>query len=70
MAAAGLVTTLVGELQDIRYARPRETAAVAPEHADVVVGVKVRLGERGLRRRTWPPRSTRRCEAAELAGVR
>jgi dihydroorotase len=44
VAAAGLVTTLVGELHDIRYARPREAAAVIAEHRDIVVGVKVRLG--------------------------
>ena len=44
VAAAGLVTTVVGELQDIRYARPREAAAIALEHRDVVVGIKVRLG--------------------------
>lgn len=44
VAAAGLVTTVVGELEDIRYARPRETAAIVAEHRDVVVGVKVRLG--------------------------
>ena len=57
VAAAGLVTTVVGELQDIRYARPREAAAIALEHRDVVVGIKVRLGseacgdERGRRAR-------------------
>ena len=66
VAAAGLVSTLVGELQDIRYARPRETASIATEHADVVHGVKVRIGEEAcgtngsaalsaaLRRLSWP----------------
>jgi dihydroorotase len=44
VAAAGLVTTVVGELHDLRYARPREAAAIAIEHRDVVVGIKVRLG--------------------------
>lgn len=44
VAAAGLATTMVGELEDLRYARPRETAAIIDEHRDVVVGVKVRLG--------------------------
>jgi dihydroorotase len=44
VAAAGLVTTLVGELHDMRLARPRETAAVIADHRDVIVGVKVRLG--------------------------
>jgi dihydroorotase len=44
VAAAGLVTSVVGELVDLRYARPRETAAIVTEHRDAVVGVKVRLG--------------------------
>jgi dihydroorotase len=44
VAAAGLVTPLVGELEDARYARPRETAVIARENRDVVVGIKVRLG--------------------------
>ena len=44
VAAAGLVTTVVGELEDFRYARPRETAAIVRENRDVVAGVKVRLG--------------------------
>ncbi len=44
VAAAGLATTIAGELEDVRYARPRETAAIASDHRDVVVGVKVRLG--------------------------
>jgi dihydroorotase len=44
VAAAGLVSTLVGELEDIRYARPRETAAIVAEHRDVLAGVKVRIG--------------------------
>jgi dihydroorotase len=44
VAAAGLPTSLVGELEDIRFARPRETAAIVGEHRGVAVGVKVRLG--------------------------
>jgi dihydroorotase len=44
VAAAGLVTTLVGELEDIRYARPREAVEMIEANRDVIVGVKVRLG--------------------------
>ncbi len=44
VAAAGLAASMVGELEDIRYARPRETAAVIRVNRDVVVGVKVRIG--------------------------
>ncbi len=40
----GLPTTIVGELQDLRYARPRETAAVIAAHRDVALGVKLREG--------------------------
>ena len=44
VAAVGLATTVVGELEDLRYARPRETAAVIAANRDVAVGVKVRIG--------------------------
>ena len=44
VAAGGLVASNIGELEDIRYARPSETAAIIAEHRDVSVGVKVRLG--------------------------
>ena len=48
-----MITARVGELEDLRYAAPDEAVAVAEEHRDVVVGIKVRLGyqmvgERGL----------------------
>jgi dihydroorotase len=68
VAAAGLVSTLVGELQDIRYARPRETASVATEHADVVHGVKVRIGEEACGTNGSAALSAA-LEAAELAGL-
>jgi dihydroorotase len=44
VAAGGLVTTVVGELEDIRYARPREAAAIVREHPEVAIGIKVGLG--------------------------
>jgi dihydroorotase len=44
VAAVGLATTVAGELEDLRYARPRETAAVIAANRDVAVGVKVRIG--------------------------
>jgi dihydroorotase len=40
----GIPTTLVGELDDLRYARPRETVAVIEANRDVTVGVKIREG--------------------------
>jgi dihydroorotase len=44
VAVEGMVSPLVGELEDIRWASPRDAVARAREHLDVVVGVKVRLG--------------------------
>ena len=69
VAAAGLVTTVVGELQDIRYARPREAAAIALEHRDVVVGIKVRLGSEACGDNVAAALDAA-LQAADLAGVR
>lgn len=68
VAAAGLVSTVAGELEDIRYARPRETAAVAAEHRDVVWGVKVRIGT-GAVGTNGTAALTAALAAAELAGL-
>jgi|RhiMethySRZTD1v2_1073278.scaffolds.fasta_scaffold09887_3 dihydroorotase len=40
----GLPTTIVGELEDLRFARPNETARVIEHNRDVVLGVKIRQG--------------------------
>src|SRR5262245_8311600 len=42
IACLGLPTTVVGELEDLRYARPIETAETVNENRDVVLGVKIR----------------------------
>jgi dihydroorotase len=44
VAVQGMITTLVGELEDLRWASPEQAVARAREHPDVIVGVKVRLG--------------------------
>ncbi len=44
MAVQGMITDLVGELEDLRWASPERTVARAKEHPDVIVGVKIRLG--------------------------
>lgn len=44
IAVQGMISPLVGELEDVRWASPAQAVARAREHADVVVGVKVRLG--------------------------
>ena len=40
----GIPTPMLGELLDLRHARPRETAATILEHRDVALGVKFRAG--------------------------
>jgi dihydroorotase len=44
ISAIGIPSTLAGELEDIRYARPVETARVIEAHGDVCLGVKIREG--------------------------
>lgn len=43
IAASGIPTSFIGELEDQRYSRPRETIAVLEEHRCVALGVKVRM---------------------------
>ncbi len=68
VAAAGLAATMVGELEEIRYARPRETAAIIRANRDVVIGVKVRIGT-GACGANSDLALDRAMEAAELAGT-
>ncbi|HEX7995385.1 MAG TPA: hypothetical protein VF506_15795, partial [Streptosporangiaceae bacterium] len=44
IAVEGMITNLVGELEDIRWASPEQAVARAREHSDLVMGIKVRLG--------------------------
>jgi dihydroorotase len=44
IAVQGMITALVGELEDIRWASPELTIARARENHDLIVGIKVRLG--------------------------
>lgn len=44
VAVQGMITNLVGELEDLRWASPAQAVGRAREHPDVIVGVKVRLG--------------------------
>ena len=44
VAVQGMITNLVGELEDLRWASPEQAIGRAREHPDVIVGVKVRLG--------------------------
>ena len=40
----GIPTATLGELRDLSYARPHETAATILEHRDIALGVKFRAG--------------------------
>lgn len=44
ISCLGLHAPFAEELRDIRYARPKETAAVMEKNRDVAMGVKIRLG--------------------------
>ena len=44
----GIPTATIGELLDLRYARPQETAAAILEHRDIALGVKFRAGTMAL----------------------
>jgi dihydroorotase len=44
IAVEGMISRLVGELEDIRWASPEQAIARARENPDLIVGIKVRLG--------------------------
>jgi dihydroorotase len=44
IGAVGILTPFVGELQDLRYARPREAAEVLERESRTLLGVKIRIG--------------------------
>lgn len=44
IACVGLPTPFIGELEDLRYARPSETASILEKNRDVALGVKIREG--------------------------
>jgi dihydroorotase len=44
IAVQGMITNIVGELEDIRWASAAQAIARAREHPDLIIGIKVRLG--------------------------
>jgi dihydroorotase len=44
IAVQGMITNLVGELEDLRWASGVQAVSRAREHPDLIVGIKVRLG--------------------------
>jgi dihydroorotase len=68
IAVEGMISPLVGELEDIRWASPREAIARAREHQDLIVGIKVRLGYQMVGRDPEPALRLAR-EAADGLGL-
>ena len=44
IAVEGMISSLVGELEDIRWASPEQAIVRAKQNPDLVIGIKVRLG--------------------------
>ncbi len=68
VAVQGMITSLVGELEDLRWASPAQAIARAREHPDVIVGVKVRLGHQMVGNDPQPALRLAR-QAAEQLGL-
>jgi dihydroorotase len=66
IAVEGMISPLVGELEDIRWASAAQTVTQAQEHLDVVVGVKVRLGYQMVGQDPGPALAAARRAADEL----
>lgn len=68
IAVAGMISRLVGELEDIRWASPEQAVARAREHPDLIVGIKVRLGHQMVGDDPGPALRLAR-EAADVLGL-
>jgi dihydroorotase len=66
VAVQGMITPLVGELEDLRWASPAQAIGRAREHPDVIVGVKVRLGYQMVGDDPGPALSLARQASSEL----
>jgi dihydroorotase len=68
IAVQGMISRLVGELEDIRWASPQQAIACARENPDLIVGIKVRLGHQMVGNDPAPALRLAR-EAAEALGL-
>lgn len=66
IAVQGMISSLVGELEDIRWASPEQAIARAREHPDLIVGIKVRLGHQMVGTDPGPALRLARNAADEL----
>jgi len=68
IAVQGMISRLVGELEDIRWASPGQAIACARENPDLIVGIKVRLGHQMVGNDPAPALRLAR-EAADALGL-
>ena len=68
IAVQGMISSLVGELEDIRWGSPEQAVARARENPDVIVGIKVRLGYQMVGNDPGPALRLAR-EAADTLGL-
>jgi dihydroorotase len=66
IAVQGMISSLVGELEDPRWGSPGQAAARGREHRDKVVGIKVRLGYQMVGNDPEPAMRMARAAADEL----
>jgi dihydroorotase len=66
IAVQGMISSLVGELEDLRWGSPWQAAARGREHRDKVVGIKVRLGYQMVGNDPEPAMRMARAAADEL----
>ena len=68
IAVQGMISRLVGELEDIRWASPEQAIARARENPGLIVGIKVRLGHQMVGNDPAPALRLAR-EAADALGL-
>jgi predicted amidohydrolase len=68
ISSTGMVSPVVGELEDIRLIDPKKAIEVCERHRDVIVGVKARLSE-NLAGNNALPALHRAREAADAVGL-
>ncbi len=68
IAVQGMISSLVGELEDIRWGSPEQAIARARENPDLIVGIKVRLGYQMVGNDPGPALRLAR-EAADTLGL-
>lgn len=66
IAVQGMISSLVGELEDPRWGSPGQAVARGREHSDTVVGIKVRLGHQMVGNDPEPAMRMARAAADEL----